>query len=378
VVDLDALTGNIRGFQQAVGKNAEVMAVVKANAYGHGVLQVAQTALAAGVTRLAIAIVEEGVSLRKAGILVPILILGVTPPSQADVAVKYSLTATVSSMVEAEAFSRAAVVQGKPVRLHLKIDTGMGRLGVAPDEAVGLAQAIALLPLVELEGVFTHFACADEICNPLNTKQEEQFSAVVRALRGAGLAVKAHAANTATILTRPAMHWDIVRVGIGMYGYYPSEEVREAYPGLLRPVLSLVSRLSFVKEVPAGTSLSYGATFTTRTCSRVGTVPIGYADGLSRRLSNSGHMIVRGVKVPIVGRICMDQCMVLLDEVPDADVGDDVVIYGHQGSARVSVDEVADQLGTISYEILCAINQRVPRVYTSRGEIVSVLGEVFE
>ena len=362
-VDLDAIEHNVRALRAHVGDGVRLAAVVKANAYGHGAPAVAQTALAAGAGHLAVVSVSEGVELREAGLTAPILILGYTPEWDAETVVEYELTPTVTRPEVAMALSQAAVARGMCVRIHLKVDTGLHRFGAAPREALELRALISTLPGVELEGLSTHFASADEADKSFTHEQFTLYQQIARQMPEVTLR---HAANSSAVLDLPEMALTMVRSGIALYGLYPSLEVSRAVP--LRPVLSLKSRLARIHDLEVGDPVSYGRTWRASRPSRMGLVPCGYAHGLRRALSNTGAMLVHGQRVPIRGRICMDQCVVDLTDVPEAQLHDEVVIIGRQGDEKITAEEVAERVGTINYEIVTGIPPRVPRVYLQGGD----------
>jgi alanine racemase len=352
------------------------MGVVKANGYGHGAVQVAQCALQNGAELLGVARIEEGIQVRETGIEAPILIFGYTPPEMAPTLFASDLTPTVYTLAAAKALSEKAASLGKKIKIHLKVDTGMGRLGlVAHDlspkqtgsragaDPVQEALSIASLASLEVEGIFTHFATADSADKSYADKQLDLFMDFVNRLRKAGLdpGVK-HAANSAALIDMPQSHLDMVRPGIASYGLYPSDEVNKKKVGL-KPAMALKTRIIQLKKVPAGFKISYGATYETQRPTTIATVPVGYADGLNRLLSSNGQMLVGGQRVPIVGRICMDLTMLDVGRIDHAQIGDEVVIFGQQGSESQTVDEMASSLNTINYEIVTGITARVPRIY---------------
>jgi len=377
-IDLEAIAANIRALKALTAEGTRFMAVVKADAYGHGAVAVARQALAAGADWLAVARVEEGIALRQAGIQAPILVFGYTPPASAADLLAHDLAATVYDYDTAQAYSRVAVATDRNLRLHLKVDTGMGRLGMRPEvhhfsatgkavsgNPVFVADAIAHLPGIVLEGVYTHFAAADHADRSFTLDQLERFTDFLDHLYYAGIEIPLrHAANSAATIALPDSHLDMVRCGIAIYGLYPSAAVG---PGqvALTPAMAFKCRVVQVKAVEAGFPVSYGMTHVTEASTVIATVAAGYADGLSRRLSNSGEMLVRGRRVPIVGRVCMDLTMLDTGAVPDAQVGDEVVIFGRQGDETICVDDVAARLGTINYEVVTGVGARVPRVYRS-------------
>ncbi len=357
-VDLETIEGNVKYFLESTGR--EVMAVVKANAYGHGAIPVSMAAVRAGATWLAVARVEEAVELRQAGIDAPILILGFTPPEQFDEMIAKDVSLTVWDRAQIETIGETARRRGQVAKLHLKVDTGMSRLGVQVAGAEGLALAIRRHPALELEGVFTHFARADEEDPEPTRAQLAAFLKLIEALEGNEARPRlVHCSNSAASLAHPDAWFDLVRVGIAMYGLHPSSY--RLLPTSVRPALSWMSSLALVKSLPPGRGVSYGHTYTTSREERIGTVPVGYADGYRRVAGN--EVLVHGQKVPVVGRVTMDQIMVQLDGVPEARVGNEVVLLGPQGQTAIPAEEIADRWGTINYEVTSGIAGRVPRVY---------------
>lgn len=368
-INLDALAHNVRQLRSVTSPQAELMAIVKANAYGHGAEQVAWTALASGAKRLGVARVSEGIELREAGIAAPILVLGYTVPEEYPLLLKHNLIQTVYNIEIARGLSALASRANKKAPVHIKVDTGMGRLGFFPDSR-GIVDIldIARLPHLELSGIFTHFATADSRDKSYARLQWSKFTGLLDALARAGLTFPCrHAANSAAILEMPETHLDMVRAGIAIYGVWPSKEVANRRVHL-QPVMAVKTRIAHVKEVPADFGVSYGVTYTTSAPTVVATIPAGYADGYSRLLSSKGEVLIRGQRAPVIGRICMDQFMVDVGHLPDVEPGEEVVLLGRQGNAIITADDIADQIGTISYEVLCAINcRRVPRHYIKAG-----------
>jgi alanine racemase len=364
-IDLDAVARNVC-LLKGQANGAAMMAVVKANGYGHGAVAVARAALAAGADRLGVICVDEGEQLRRAGIAAPILVMGHTPATDAARLIDLSLTATVASRETAEALARAAIQRGVRLAVHLKVDTGLNRYGFAPAEAVALADWLRDLPSLEVEGLFTHFASADEADKGYTLEQYGCFRQVAEELRWVSIR---HVANTAALLDMPDLSLEMVRPGLGIYGLYPSGEVRRDLG--LAPALSLKSRIVRLTALAPGDCVSYGRIWRAPRPSLVGLVMCGYADGLPRSLSSRGSVLVRGRRAPIVGRVCMDMCMVDVTDVPDVATDDEVVLIGCQGEEEITADEVADLAGTISYEILCGISARVPRLHLRAGEVVS-------
>jgi alanine racemase len=364
-IDLDALADNVR-LLKSQANGAALLAVVKANAYGHGAVAVARAALAAGADRLGVICVDEGEQLRRAGITAPILLMGYTPAAEAQRLADLSLTPSVVSHEMALALARVASERGIEIPVHLKVDTGLNRYGLSPSEAVELGRWLRDLAGIRAEGLFTHFASADDGDRSYTVEQHRLLLSVAEQLDWVPIR---HVSNTAALLGMPDMSLEMVRPGLGIYGCYPSSQVKRSLP--LRPVLSLKSRVARLTSLAAGESVSYGRTWRASRPSLIGLVMCGYGDGLPRVLSNRGSVLVRGRRAPIVGRVCMDMCMVDLSDIPDVAVDDEVVIIGRQGEEEISADELAELCGTNNYEILCGISARVPRLYLRQGRIVS-------
>jgi len=360
LIDLSALEHNVQEVRhRAAGR--KILAVVKAGAYGHGAVGVSRRLLALGVEMLGVALVEEGRELRESGIDAPILVMGAVFPEQADMVVSLKLTPVVYSRAIAQALVHSTKKLGTTACVHVKIDTGMGRIGVAPEEAPGVIAAMKADGL-DVQGLMTHFADADLADKQFASMQMDRFETVIRELEAKGISVPVrHAANSAAVLDFSRALFTMVRPGLMLYGYNPLEE--GTVGAELRPVLSLVTRVAFLKKVPAGVPISYGRTFVTKRESLIATLPVGYADGYSRSLSNKGEVLVRGKRAPVVGRVCMDMCMVDVTDIAGVNEEDDVVLIGSQGSERITADEIAKMTGTIAYEVLCAISSRVPRIY---------------
>lgn len=375
-IDLKAIAHNVGELRRITHPDALMMAVVKANAYGHGAVEVARCALQNGAQRLGVARIDEAIQLREAGIKAPILIFGYTLPEMAPELLEYNLTQTVYTPAFARALSRTAVSLGGKIKIHLKVDTGMGRLGLLSQnfkphhsgeiintKAVDASVAIAGLKGLELEGIFTHFATADSADKRYAKKQLDLFLDFLSRMRECGLnpAVR-HAANSAALIDMPQSHLDMVRPGIAIYGLYPSPEVNKKRVSL-KPAMALRARVIHIKKVPAGFNISYGITYKTKQATTIATVPVGYADGLNRLLSSRGQMLIHGKRAPIVGRVCMDFTMLDVGGIDNVRVGDEAVIFGPQGNDSITVDEMASSLNTINYEIVSTITARVPRVY---------------
>ena len=363
-IDLAAIGDNTRAITQIVGPSVAVMATMKADAYGHGALKVAHTVLRNGATWLGVATLSEGANLRAAGITAPILVYGYLAPWQARDAVKLDVRVTVYALDTVQALARAAVTLDRPVRVHVKIDSGMGRLGLRAEdlaEVVAFFRMLHATPQVIVEGIFTHLATADEFDQTYAHKQLGRFAAVLAALEAAGLRPPiVHAANSATLLALPEARFDLVRPGVALYGLHPSADV--SLPPQFRAALSFKTQIAQVKTVPTGESISYGATYVTTAPERIATLPVGYADGFRRGPTNWGEVLIRGQRAPIRGRVCMDQTMVSVQHIPEARAGDEVVLIGVQGDDRITAEAVAERLGTSNYEVVAALLARVPRV----------------
>lgn len=362
IVDLDAIGANV-SLLRSVAAPAEVWAVVKADGYGHGAVAVSRAALAAGATRLCVALVKEGVELRVAGIDAPVLVLSEPHESQAAAVVAHRLTAVAYTANFIASLGDAAAAAGWRVPVHLKLDTGMHRVGATPDAAVGLAKLVADHPALALEGVMTHLAIADEPADPYTAHQLARFDTALEELRSAGLDPPyVHAANSAGTLAHPAARYGAVRCGIALYGIVPGPEIAHLATGL-QPALRWEARVSYVKRLATGDRVSYGLRHTFAADATVATVPVGYADGVPRRLSAvGGEVLIGGRRRPITGVVTMDQLMVDCGDDP-VQPGDEVVLLGAQGRERITPEEWGERVGTIGYEIVCGIGPRVPRVY---------------
>lgn len=367
-IDLDALAHNVREVRRVTDPQAEIMAVVKANAYGHGAVEASKTALANGAARLAVARTAEGGDLRRAGIGAPVLVLGYTPVSLLYEVVEFDLEQTVYDYGYARAVNDQAARMGAKIPVHIKVDTGMGRIGVVAgsDRAVREIKKIASLPWLVPVGIFTHFAAADCADKTFTISQWEIFLSLLEDLRREGLDFQLkHCANSSAVIDFPGSSLDLVRAGIMLYGLYPSAEVDRGKV-LLKPVMSFKTRVTQIKDVPSGFRVSYGCTYVTGRPTVIATLPVGYADGYSRLISGKGEVLVRGRRAPVLGRICMDQCMIDVGNVPGVEPGDEVVLFGSQQGQDLPVEEMAAWIGTINYEIVCMVGARVPRIYKGR------------
>lgn len=362
-VRLDAIRENARALAEVgKGKGVELIGVVKADGYGHGAVASAKAALEGGVKALAVALVEEGIELRRAGIAAPILVMGAYVPGAACAYIEHDLEATVSDVEQLRSLTAGALERGpRRVKVHLKVDTGMGRLGVLPEEAVALAEEAAGSEAVELRGVYSHLATGDEEEGAYARAQIARFEQVLDRLRARGIEPPVrHLLNTGGLLQHDSGSTNFARVGLGLYGLYPSKHLRRLVK--LRPALSWKCRVATVKRVPAGTPVSYGRTYVTAKATSLATIPVGYADGFSRRLSGKVCVLIRGRRFPVVGRICMDQAVVDVGDAPVA-AGDEVTLLGRQGEEEIAAEEWAAALESINYEVVCAISPRVPRLF---------------
>ena len=367
IIDLDKLQNNIKILKSKLSNHTALMAVVKANAYGHGAIEIARNAISAGASWLAVAIPEEGVELRENGIDVPILILGAIDPSQIELIFNYKLHPCVFTYEMLEELNRQGMKLGQRVGVHVKIDTGMGRIGMRnEDEILKFCSIVEEMDFIYLEGIFTHFADADDPSSNYTWMQIEKFNRILSCLKSANINVPwIHAANSAAIFRYPVAQYNMVRAGISMYGYYPWGD-KVDFPQLelvLEPILEWRTRVVFVKKVSKGESISYGRTYTADKNRIIATLPLGYADGYNRLLSNKGWVLINGKKAPIVGTICMDQFMVDVTDIPNVKPGDTAILLGRQGDEVITADDLARLCNTISYEILVNISSRVPRVY---------------
>jgi alanine racemase len=372
-VDLDNLGHNIREVRKHTRKSSLVTAVVKANGYGHGSVEVSRTFLDNGADRLAVALLSEAIELRKGHIKEPILILGYTPTVQYEKVLEYNIIQTIYNYDDAKALSSKAVELNKKATIHIKIDSGMGRIGLLPtEESIEEIIYISKLPNIYIEGIFTHFAKADEIDKSHVRGQFKKYIDFVNILEEKGLVIPIkHVSNSASIIDLPDFNLNMVRGGIMIYGYYPSEEVDKENIKL-RPAMTLKAKISHLKTVPKGTGISYGQIFSTEKESKIATIPIGYADGYTRLLTGKAEVFINGKRAKIVGKICMDQCMIDVTDIENVKLGDEVILFGF-GSDCPTVDEIAANIGTINYEIVCMISRRVPRVYMTNGKIVKII-----
>ena len=360
-VDLGALEFNYRQIKKRIPEDVKLLAVVKADAYGHGAVPVSLRLEKLGVEYLGVAIPEEGVELRKGGVRAPILVLGGIFGAELDQIFRFHLTPVIFRKDALRALSQEAERRRKRVKVHLKVDTGMGRLGVPLSLWSDFLREVRRLPKIDVEGILSHFSMTDKE-KGFTHNQWKAFQRAVAIARELGISPwYLHMANSATLTAFPAYASRLVRPGIMLYGSYPSP----AFCSLisLKPVMTLKTRIHFLKSVPPGTKISYGGTFQTRRESLIATLPIGYADGYSRHLSNQGEVLVKGKRAPVVGRVCMDFVMVDVTDIPRVSIGEEVVLMGRQGREQITPEEIAEKIHSISYEVLCSIGRRVPRVY---------------
>ncbi len=358
VIDLNAISHNIAEIRKKIGSKRSLMAVVKADGYGHGAIEVGSTALRSGADCLGVALPEEGEQLRNAGIDNPILVLSPIQPGESYKIIDNRLEQALCSLQLAEALDHAARKNATRVNIHIKIDTGMGRIGLKSTDALSFIRRLSRLKNIDIAGIFSHFSCADESDKDFSFKQIRFFNEITGEIEASGIKIpKKHLANSAGVLALPGSYYDLVRPGIMIYGLYPSPEVKRSIK--LKPAMMLRSKISHLKLTPGGTPISYGRTFYTNGDSVVATLPLGYADGYSRQLSNQGYVVVRGQRAPIIGRVCMDMCMIDVSKVKNVLPGDDVTIFGDDPS----IDEIAIRMGSINYEVVCSVGKRVPRIY---------------
>ena len=373
-INTDALIHNFKEIRRITNPNSKIMAIVKADAYGHGVLEVTQTLVECGANYLGVACADEGKQLRRAGITLPILILGASHESELEDIINYSLMPSVFTFDFAELLSKTAQKLDKNIKIHIKVDTGMSRIGfIAGIDDEALSEEIikiSQLPRIDVEGIFSHFSTSDEKDREYTHLQLDRFLAVCDLLKTKNLHIPIrHIANSAAIMEYPDAHLEMVRAGVILYGLYPSDEVDRNKIDLI-PVMTVKSSITMTKELPPMRGVSYGKTYITNQPTRIATIPIGYADGYTRLLSGKAKMIANGKPVPVIGRICMDQCMIDVTNVNTINTGDEVIVFG---ADTVTAEYLANLIGTINYEIVCMISKRVPRIYLKDGKAVKTL-----
>ena len=369
-IDLDAIYENVKNAKALLKKDTKMMAIVKADGYGHGAVEVARQ-IDELVDAYGVAILEEGIELRKAGFTKPILILGYTPKPLYPAMIRYDIATAVFTMEMAKEISDTAVAMHKNANIHIKLDTGMSRIGFAiTKESKEIIEQIAKLPGIEIKGCFSHFARMDEKDKTKANEQFAKFTKMVNALEkdGVDLGIR-HISNSAGIMETPEVQMDMVRNGICLYGLYPSEEVqKERLP--LKPAMELKAYVSYVKTLEPGVEIGYGGTYTTTKKTRVATIPVGYADGYSRCLSGKGSVLIHGKKAPILGRVCMDQFMVDITDIDNVCVGDRVTLFGKDGDSCITIEEISAMAHSFNYEFVCDIGKRIPRVYYRHGKVI--------
>lgn len=373
-VDLNKSLNNLNEVKRVVGSNVKVCPVIKANAYGLGVVKIAQEYEKLGVDMFAVAVLSEGIELRKKIKSTPILVLGYTPEYLFEEAVEHDITLTIYDYNHAVELSNTAVKLNKTAKLHVKVETGMNRLGFLPtEENADIVADISKLENIIIEGMYTHFAKADEEDKTTACKQAQRFEEFDKKLKQRNIKIPIrHAANSAAIIDLPQFYYDMVRPGIMLTGSYPSEEVNKENVNLKIPA-ALKAKIANIKTIEKGSGVGYGHIFIAEGKTVVATLPLGYADGFNRRLSQKIHVMYKGQKCPLIGRICMDQCMIDVTNVENPKIGDEVLIYGDRDTGAFTQDEIADILGTISYEVLTSLSRRLPRVYVKNDEIVEVI-----
>ena len=362
-IDLKALASNYRQLQKKTPKGTNILGVVKADAYGHGALPISLELERLGVHSLGVAISDEGIELRRGGVKTPILVFGgVFTSEDVDRVLTHDLTPVVFEKTSLQRLSKAAERYRRRVKVHIKVDTGLGRLGVPVSVWRDFVKDLKRVPWIETEGLLSHYSMTDEDGGVFSKDQWAKFQKAVSMAEEMGVRFKyLHISNSGNLTAFPAFSGNLVRPGIMLYGSYPSPRFRDRIK--LQPVMTLKTRIHFLKEVPPGTRVSYGGTFVTKRKSLIATLPIGYADGYNCHLANQGEVLVRGRRAPVVGKVCMDLIMVDVTRVPGVSQGDEVVLMGKQGKERITVEEVAEKVKTIPYEILCCVGKRVPRIY---------------
>lgn len=364
-INLSNLDYNIKNIKAKLGSGTKIIGVVKADGYGHGSVKVAEVLRANGVDTFAVSTLQEAIVLRESGATEQIISLSLTPNFYSNVLVEYDITPVISSLENARAISKTATEVGKTVSGFIAADTGMGRIGYLTwdENAVSEIKEISQLPNFKIAGLFSHMSTADSADKTFSRQQEQCFNEFYDKLIAAGIEIPMRTfANSASVMELPSVYFDAVRPGIILYGCYPSDEVDKSSLSL-KPVMSVKATISHLKDVPAGFSVSYGREFISKRPSKIATIALGYADGYPRPYAPKGEVIVNGVKAPLAGNICMDQCMIDVTDVPDVKVGDEVIVMGSDGKNTILADDIAKATGTINYEIICAFGQRLPKVY---------------
>lgn len=372
-IDLDAICSNIINTRKLVGNKTLIMAIIKADGYGHGAIPIAKALDEIGVDAYGIAIIEEGIELRNNGINKPLLILGYTPKEQYKQLVQYDISQTIFQLSAANDLSKEALSQNKISKIHIKLDTGMSRIGFSDTEkSIEEIKKIVLLKGIKLEGIFTHFARADEVNKTSALIQLNRYLSFVNLLEQEGIYIPLkHISNSAGIIDIPEANLDMVRSGISTYGLYPSEDVNKEKLQL-KPAMEIKTHVSYVKAVAPGVGVSYGSTYVTNKEMRIATIPVGYGDGFPRQLSSKGRVLIHGKSAPILGRVCMDQFMVDVTEIENVNQGDVVILIGKDGEEYISVEELAAMAYSFNYELICNVGKRIPRIYYRNGKIIQI------
>ena len=375
-IDLDAIAYNTRNIKQLIG-NKDLIAVVKANCYGHGAIDIIPTLLENGASRLAVAMISEALEIRENKITAPIMILGFTPLYLGEELINNDIEQTVYDLDYARELSKIALSLNKKAKIHIAIDTGMGRIGFLPNEkSIDDITEIYSLEGIDVVGIFTHFSTSDEKDKEYSHQQFTKMMSMMDELqkRGVNIPLK-HVANSGAIIDLPNTYLDAVRAGIILYGYYPSDEVNKSNLAL-KPALTLKATITNVKTLEKDMYISYGRTFKTSDKTVVATIPVGYADGYIRKLGENGKVIIKDQFAPIIGRICMDQFMIDVTNIPDVKIGDEVILLGEKNNLKYNADDIAEKLGTINYEVTCMLKSRLPRVYIKNKHIINVKNHI--
>lgn len=378
-INLDNLAYNMETLRSHTDKKTLIMAIVKANGYGHGAISASRVFLEHGADRLGVSILPEGMELRKAGITAPILLLNYTPPSQYKHIIEYDLIQNIYSYEDAKVLSETAVLLKKDVNIHIKIDTGMNRVGFLPtEESIEDIIKISKLPRIKIEGIFTHFAASDEEDKTFTNLQFKRFKTLVDVLEAKGLYIKIkHASNSAAAIDIEKYNMDMIRPGLLLYGHYPSEEVHKRNLDI-KPAMTLKSSISHIKTIQKGSGVSYNRLYIAKSEMKIATLPIGYADGYSRMLTGKAKVFIKGKRVEVVGKICMDQMMIDITDIEDIKIGDEVILFGYEEDNCPSVEEIAIWLGTSNYEVVCMMSRRVPRIYIRNNKLSHIVDYILD
>jgi alanine racemase len=370
-VDLDAISYNYDTVRSIIGDETRICSVIKADAYGHGVYEVARLLERKGVDCFAVAVLDEGIELRRSGITKPILVLGPLMPEQTAYILRYNLTQTIVSLDMAKELSREALLQNRTVKVHIKIDTGMGRIGVFYEDAAEFVKEVRNLPNIEIEGIFTHYATSDSEDKSYVMEQWENFNQVLNDLKAEGIRIPiSHVATSATVIDQPFMKLDMVRTGLMLYGIYPRANMREKVE--LKPALTLKAKVSYIKEMKKRQSISYSRRYFAEVGEKIATLPLGYNDGFRRLFTNNGEVLIQGKRCPMIGTVCMDHIMINVSQLDEVNEFEEAILIGKQGDEEISVDELANRISTINYEVISGLGKRLPRIYRRNGTMVAV------